>query len=112
MLFTKADRVPGFSDFVQNLTRDEMHQVFSDVMDGRATDVQKSALLVALRMKGETPAEVQVLLLRALERRSLAYGFLAGLAAGVMALGRDQVALIEIVFDNEQFQSFHVPASC
>ncbi len=42
----------------QNLTRDEMHQVFSDVMDGRATDVQKSALLVALRMKGETPAEI------------------------------------------------------
>lgn len=42
----------------QNLTREEMHSVFSDVMDGRATDVQKSALLVALRMKGETPAEI------------------------------------------------------
>ena len=42
----------------QNLTRDEMQAVFSDVMDGRATDVQKSALLVALRMKGETPAEI------------------------------------------------------
>jgi hypothetical protein len=35
-----------------------------------------------------------VLLLRALERRSLAYGFLAGLVAGVMALGRDQVAYL------------------
>lgn len=42
----------------QNLTRDEMREVFSDVMDGRATDVQKGALLVALRMKGETPAEI------------------------------------------------------
>ena len=42
----------------QNLTREEMQAVFSDVMDGRATDVQKSALLVALRMKGETPAEI------------------------------------------------------
>jgi hypothetical protein len=35
-----------------------------------------------------------MLLLRALERRSLGYGFLAGLAAGVMALGRDQVAYL------------------
>jgi hypothetical protein len=34
------------------------------------------------------------LLLRALERRSLAYGFVAGLVAGVMALGRDQVAYL------------------
>lgn len=42
----------------QNLSREEMRAVFSDVMDGRATDVQKSALLVALRMKGETPAEI------------------------------------------------------
>jgi hypothetical protein len=37
------------------------------------------------------------LLLRALERRSLAYGFLAGLAAGVMALGRDQVAYLALL---------------
>lgn len=42
----------------QNLSREEMHSVFSEVMDGAATDVQKSALLVALRMKGETPAEI------------------------------------------------------
>jgi hypothetical protein len=46
------------------------------------------------------------LLLRALERRSLAYGFLAGLVAGVMALGRDQVAylglwlLVAVVLDH------------
>jgi anthranilate phosphoribosyltransferase len=42
----------------QHLGRDEMHKVFSDVMDGRATDVQKSALLIALRMKGETADEI------------------------------------------------------
>lgn len=42
----------------EDLERDDMHRVFSDVMDGRASDVQKSALLVALRMKGETPAEI------------------------------------------------------
>jgi anthranilate phosphoribosyltransferase len=42
----------------QHLGRDEMHDVFGEVMDGRATDVQKSALLIALRMKGETAEEI------------------------------------------------------
>lgn len=42
----------------QHLERDEMHEVFSEVMDGRATDVQKTALLIALRMKGETADEI------------------------------------------------------
>ncbi len=42
----------------QHLGRDEMHEVFSEVMDGRATDVQKTALLIALRMKGETADEI------------------------------------------------------
>jgi anthranilate phosphoribosyltransferase len=42
----------------QSLERDEMHEVFSEVMDGRASDVQKSSLLIALRMKGETAEEI------------------------------------------------------
>lgn len=42
----------------RDLSRDEMHQVFGQVMDGAATDVQKSALLIALRMKGETADEI------------------------------------------------------
>jgi anthranilate phosphoribosyltransferase len=42
----------------RHLERDEMHDVFAAMMDGQATDVQKSALLVALRMKGETPEEI------------------------------------------------------
>ncbi|MBV8519554.1 MAG: anthranilate phosphoribosyltransferase [Acidobacteria bacterium] len=42
----------------RHLGRDEMREVFGAVMDGRTTDVQKSALLVALRMKGETPDEI------------------------------------------------------
>jgi anthranilate phosphoribosyltransferase len=42
----------------QHLDREEMHAVFSAVMDGQATDVQKSALLIALRMKGETADEI------------------------------------------------------
>jgi anthranilate phosphoribosyltransferase len=40
------------------LARDAMYEVFGHVMDGRVTDVQKSAFLVALRMKGETPDEI------------------------------------------------------
>ena len=42
----------------RDLDREEMHAVFGEVMDGTASDVQKSAFLVALRMKGETPEEI------------------------------------------------------
>ena len=42
----------------RNLERAEMHEVFGEVMDGRASDVQKCALLIALRMKGETADEI------------------------------------------------------
>src|SRR5438067_1003574 len=42
----------------QHLERAEMADVFGEVMDGRASDVQKSAALVALRMKGETAEEI------------------------------------------------------
>ncbi|HUP60238.1 MAG TPA: anthranilate phosphoribosyltransferase [Thermoanaerobaculia bacterium] len=42
----------------QDLGRDEMYEVFSAVMDGHTTDVQKSAFLIALRMKGETADEI------------------------------------------------------
>ena len=41
-----------------DLGREEMFDVFGEVMDGRATDVQKTALLIALRMKGETVDEI------------------------------------------------------
>jgi len=41
-----------------HLEREEMAEVFGEMMDGRASDVQKSALLVALRMKGETTEEI------------------------------------------------------
>jgi len=42
----------------RDLEREEMHAVFAAVMDGEATDVQKCALLIALRMKGETAEEI------------------------------------------------------
>ena len=42
----------------RSLEREQMHEVFGQVMDGHASDVQKAALLVALRMKGETADEI------------------------------------------------------
>src|SRR5947208_482706 len=41
-----------------DLGREEMFDVFGEVMDGHASDVQKTALLVSLRMKGETVDEI------------------------------------------------------
>jgi anthranilate phosphoribosyltransferase len=41
-----------------DLSRHEMREAFAQIMDGVASDVQKSAFLVALRMKGETTEEV------------------------------------------------------
>ncbi len=42
----------------QDLSRDQMSDVMSQVMGGEATDAQIGALLVALRMKGESIDEV------------------------------------------------------
>jgi anthranilate phosphoribosyltransferase len=42
----------------QHLDRDTMHGIFSQMMDGQASEAQKSALLVALKMNGETADEI------------------------------------------------------
>jgi anthranilate phosphoribosyltransferase len=42
----------------QHLGREEMFEIFGQVMDGKTSDVQKSAFLIALRMKGETADEI------------------------------------------------------
>lgn len=42
----------------EDLSSDEMEQVFGEIMDGDASDVQKTAFLIALRMKGETSDEI------------------------------------------------------
>lgn len=42
----------------EHLDRDSMYEVFCHVMDGKTSEVQKSALLIALRMKGETVEEI------------------------------------------------------
>ena len=42
----------------QDLSRPEMEALFGALMDGQVSDPMKAALLVALRMKGEAPAEI------------------------------------------------------
>jgi len=42
----------------RDLSGDEIAAVFGDIMDGKATPAQIGGLLVALRMKGETAAEI------------------------------------------------------
>lgn len=42
----------------ENLTAGEMRAVVGQIMDGGASDITKTALLVALRMKGETVEEI------------------------------------------------------
>ncbi len=42
----------------QDLTSDQVETLFGRLMDGELSEVHKTALLVALRMKGETAAEI------------------------------------------------------
>ena len=42
----------------QNLTQHEAEQAMNEIMEGKATDAQIAAFLVALRMKGETIEEI------------------------------------------------------
>src|SRR5260370_26360631 len=42
----------------QSLGRDEARDVMSEVLTGKCTDAQIAALLIALRMKGETVEEI------------------------------------------------------
>lgn len=43
---------------MENLNESEMMEVMTQIMEGRATDAQIAALVTALRIKGETVAEV------------------------------------------------------
>lgn len=42
----------------ENLSRDEARQLMAHIMEGQATDAQIAAILIALRMKGETIDEI------------------------------------------------------
>ena len=55
MIFDALNRI---SSHRQSLSRAEAHRVMSEVLAGNCTDAQIAALLVALRMKGETVEEI------------------------------------------------------
>lgn len=77
----KIGRGPSFSE---DLARDEAHQLFSEMLEGKIPPVRLGALLMALRWKGETTEEL--------------LGFNAALPAYINTLrappGTDRVAVI------------------
>jgi anthranilate phosphoribosyltransferase len=52
------DALHGISSLGQSLSRAEAREVMDEVLRGDCTDAQISALLIALRMKGETVEEI------------------------------------------------------
>lgn len=49
---------PATAEQSQSLSREEARAVMADVLGGKCTDAQIAALLIALRMKGETVEEI------------------------------------------------------
>ena len=49
---------PATAEQSQSLSREEARAVMTDVLSGKCTDAQIAALLIALRMKGETVEEI------------------------------------------------------
>lgn len=53
-----TETLQRIADRRESLSREEARAVMTEIFSGRATDVQIAALLVALRMKGETVEEI------------------------------------------------------
>ncbi|CAB3788484.1 putative protein YbiB [Pararobbsia alpina] len=53
------------------LSREDAHDLYSAMLDGRVTDVELGAVLLAYRLKGETPAELSGMLAAAHETLEL-----------------------------------------
>lgn len=49
---------PAAAERTQDLSREEARAIMTDVLSGKCTDAQIAALLIALRMKGETVEEI------------------------------------------------------
>lgn len=43
----------------ENLTKEEIRRALEDMVEGRATDAQIGAFIIAMKMKGETPEEIE-----------------------------------------------------
>jgi len=52
----------------RSLTTEQAHDLFSQVLDGHVTDLETGAFALAMRIKGETPAELQGFVKAAHER--------------------------------------------
>src|SRR3954471_22627553 len=52
------DALHRLANHSESLTRDEARDVMAEVLSGQCTDAQIAALLIALRMKGETVEEI------------------------------------------------------
>jgi anthranilate phosphoribosyltransferase len=75
----------------ENLSEDQMREIFDEIMSGKATPAQISAFLTALRMKGETVEEV-----------TGAARVMREKAVKVKVGGRDMADLIEEDIDMER----------
>jgi len=53
-----VDALHRIANHTQSLSREEARDVMGDVLSGKCTDAQIAALLIALRMKGETVEEI------------------------------------------------------
>jgi len=79
----------------EHLTADEMAGAIGRIMDGEATPAQIGALLVALRMKGETVAEV-VGAARAMRQRALPLQVPEGVVVDTCGTGGDGRGTINV----------------
>ena len=52
------DALHRIANHAQSLDRTEAREVMSEVLAGKCSDAQIAALLIALRMKGETVEEI------------------------------------------------------
>ena len=55
-------------DGARSLDEDEAHELMSQVLDGRVTDLELGAFVLAMRIKGESVAELRGFLRAAHER--------------------------------------------
>jgi len=79
----------------QDLTADEAAAAMQDVMDGRASPAQISALLMGLAMKGERPSEL-VGLARTMRARAVALPGCAGPVFDLCGTGGDRAGTFNI----------------
>jgi anthranilate phosphoribosyltransferase len=85
------DALHRIANHTQSLDRAEAREVMSEVLGGRCTDAQIAALLIALRMKGETVEEI-VGFAEAIRAAAAPLPIRGAAASAVSGTGRDALA--------------------